>query len=162
ALPGVEHASISSTVPFGILSFDRNVQRAGIHPGPDARPATPAEGLAFKADWNSVGADYFSTVGLPLLRGRAFTVAEATQAGPKVAIIDEGLAKMLWPDGEALGQRIQFASENAGGGDATGGTSADSKENGETIEIVGIVPSTRHQLFQNEEPAGAIYLPFAR
>jgi putative ABC transport system permease protein len=32
----------------------------------------------------------------------------------------------------------------------------------ETIEIVGIVPTTRHQLFAREEPSGAIYLPFAR
>src|SRR5205807_3739440 len=73
ALPGVEHASISSTVPFGMISLDRTVQRAGVHLGPDARPATAAEGLAFKAAWDSVGADYFSTVGLPVLRGRAFT-----------------------------------------------------------------------------------------
>jgi ABC-type antimicrobial peptide transport system permease subunit len=32
----------------------------------------------------------------------------------------------------------------------------------ETIEIVGIVPATRHELFEREEPGGAIYLPFAR
>ena len=60
-----------------------------------------------------MGADYFSTVGLPVVRGRAFTEAEATQPGPKVAIIDEALAKKLWPDGDALGQRIQYADENA-------------------------------------------------
>ena len=109
ALPGVEHASISSTVPFGMFQLDRKVQRAGIRPGPDAKPATAAEGLAFKASWNSVGADYFSTVGLPVVRGRVFNESEATQPGPKVAIIDEVLAKKLWPDGEALGQRIQYA-----------------------------------------------------
>jgi ABC-type antimicrobial peptide transport system permease subunit len=32
----------------------------------------------------------------------------------------------------------------------------------DTIEIVGIVPATRHELFEKEEPGGAIYLPFAR
>src|SRR6202030_4671422 len=58
ALPGVEHTSISSTVPFGMIELDRNVQRAGVHLGPDARPATAAEGLAFKVSWDSVGADY--------------------------------------------------------------------------------------------------------
>lgn len=169
ALPGVEHASISSTVPFGMLSFDKNVQRAGVHPGPDTRPATAAEGLAFKAAWNSVSAEYFSTVGLPVLRGRPFTEAEATRPGPKVAIIDEALAKKLWPDGDALEQRIQYAGENTpaaqrGGGATTGtsgGLSEEQKQEG-TIEIVGIVPTTRHELFENEEPAGAIYLPFAR
>src|SRR6266513_4028444 len=107
ALPGVEHTSISSTVPFGMLSSDKNVQRAGINPGPDARPANAAEGLAFNGNWNGVGADYFSTVGLPVLRGRTFSDTEATEpGGVKVAIVDDVLAKKLWPDADALGQRI--------------------------------------------------------
>jgi hypothetical protein len=85
-----------------------------------------------------------------------------------VAIIDEPLARKLWPDGDALGQRIQYAGENMpaakrDGGAATG-TSAElneEKKQEETIEIVGIVPATRHELFEKEEPGGAIYLPFA-
>src|SRR5436853_965931 len=169
ALPGVEQVSISATVPFGITSSDKNVQRAGISRGPEAKPSTAAEGLAFKAAWNSVGANYFLTVGLPVLRGRAFTEAEATQSGPSVAIIDEPLAKKLWPDGDAVGQGIQYARENTPsgqrGGDAARGTGAAlSKEEkqDETIEIVGIVPVTRHDLFASEEPDGSIYLPFAR
>jgi predicted permease len=167
ALPGVEHASISSIVPFGMFELTRKVQRAGLRLAPDAKPATAAEGLAFEAAWNSVGADYFSTVGLSVIRGRAFTEAEATQPGPKVAIVDEVLAKRLWPDGDALGQRMQYAGGNAPsaqGGGANTGRSADVSEEekqGETIEIVGIVPATRHALFE-KEPAGGIYLPFAR
>src|SRR5437016_4192854 len=128
ALPGVEHVSISATVPFGITSSEKNVQRGGVNPGAEAKPSTAAEGLAFKAAWNSVGANYFSTVGLPLLRGRAFPEAEATTSGPRVAIIDEPLAKKLWPNGDAVGQRVQYAGENARsgqrGGGAAGGTSA--------------------------------------
>ena len=167
ALPGVEHASISSVVPFGMFEVSRKIQRAGLHPGPDAKPTSAADGLAFETAWNSVGADYFSTVGLPVVRGRAFTEAEATQPGPKVAIIDEVLAKKLWPEGDALGQRIQYAGENApsaeGGGGVHAGGSADLDEEKqqETIEIVGIVPATRHALFE-KEPIGGIYLPFAR
>jgi predicted permease len=148
ALPGVEHVSISATVPFGMISSDKNVQRAGVNPGAEAKPRTAAEGRAFTAAWNSVGTNYFSTVGLPVLRGRAFTEAEATQPGPSVAIIDEPLAKKLWPDGDALGQRVQYASEK--------------EHQEETIEIIGIVPVTRHDLFANEEPDGSIYVPFAR
>jgi len=169
ALPGVENVSISATVPFGITSSEKNVQRAGVNPGANAMPRTAAEGLAFKAAWNGVGANYFSTVGLPVLRGRAFTEAEATQPGPRVAIIDEPLAKKLWPDGDALGQRVQYAAENTPpkqrGGTATGAPSAELNKEGtqdETIEIIGIVPVTRHELFASEEPDGAIYLPFAR
>src|SRR5207244_4466856 len=124
ALPGVEHASISSVVPFGMFEVSRKVQRAGLHPGPDAKPTTAADGLAFETAWNSVGADYFSTVGLPVVRGRAFTEAEATQPGPKVAIIDEVLAKKLWPEGDALGQRIQYAGENAPSAEGSGGAHA--------------------------------------
>jgi putative ABC transport system permease protein len=168
ALPGVEHVSISATVPFGMISLSKNVQRAGVRPGPDDKPATAAEGLAFNTSWNSVGADYFQTVGLSILRGRAFTAAEATQGGDvKVAIIDEALAKKLWPEGDALGQRIQFASDNAprakGSGSASMGMSEDLSgeiKKDETMEIVGIVPATRHALFEKERP-GAIYLPFA-
>jgi predicted permease len=169
ALPGVEHASICSIVPFGMFESTRKVQRAGFNVAPDARPATAAEGLAFDVPWNSVGADYFSTVGLPVVRGRAFTEAEATQSGPKVAIIDEVLAKKLWPDADALGQRIQYAAANApsaqGGEGGHVGGSADVNEGQkqeETIEIVGIVPATRHALFEKEETIGGIYLPFAR
>ena len=163
ALPGVEHASISSTVPFGMIALDRTVKRAGVHAGPDAKPATAAEGLAFKVCWDSVGADYFSTVGLPVIRGRAFTEAEATQPGPKVAIVDEILAKKLWPNGDALGQHIEYASENTPGSQHDGSTGTGIKaDSSETIEIIGVVPVTRHQLFKEEESTGAIYLPFAR
>ena len=169
ALPGVESASISSTVPFGMITLGKSVQRAGIRPGPDDKPATAAEGLAYGANFNSIGADYFRTVGLPLLRGRPFTAAEvASPGGPAVAIIDEALAKKLWPAGDALGQRIQYAADNAprakGGGG--GGVSISEDLNGdikpnETIEIVGIAPTTRSALFQ-KEPGTALYLPFAR
>jgi predicted permease len=161
ALPGVEHAGLSAMVPFGLSFVKRDVQRAGVHSSPDSKPATAADGRAFSSWWNSVGADYFATVGLPLLRGRSFTQAEATQrGGPAVAVIDEVLAKKLWPEGDALGQRIQFpirletTPENA---------AADSNEikRGESIEIIGIVPTTRVRLFE-KEPSGTLYLPFAR
>jgi ABC-type antimicrobial peptide transport system permease subunit len=83
-------------------------------------------------------------------------------------VVDEVLAKKLWPDGDALGQRIQYAAANAlsaqSGGGRHAGRSADlndKEQQNETIEIVGIVPASRHALFE-KEPAGGIYLPFAR
>jgi predicted permease len=168
ALPGVEHTSVTATVPFGMISMNKNVQRAGLRPGPDAKPATAAEGLAFPAAWNSVGADYFTTVNLPIVRGRSFNQAEATQStGPLVAIVDEILAKKLWPEGDALGQRIQFATDSAprakGGSNHVGASEDLSGEvkPDETLEIVGIVPATRRQLF-DKDPSGQIYVPFAR
>jgi len=166
ALPGVEHASISATMPYGMISLDKKVRRDGAQPAAGAPPVTAGEGADFNATWNSVSADYFATVGLSLLRGRAFTEAEATLGGgPAVAIIDQALARKLWPDGDALGQRIQFASteaerakEKEAGADKE--TRGEIKA-GEPIEIVGIVPATRHGLFENDS-SGALYLPFAR
>ncbi len=153
-LPGVEHASISSSVPFGLIELDKEVQRAGAKPSPDHKPATAAEGLAFNANYNGVGAQYFATVGLPLLRGRPFTPAEAMrQVSPSVAIIDEVLAKKLWPEGDALGQRIQFAGNDAAKSNSVAGPETQ-------VEIVGVVPATRESLFDNN-PSGTLYLPFA-
>jgi predicted permease len=168
ALPGVEAVSISSSVPFGMISLGKRVQRAGLSVAPDAKPATAAEGLAFNVHYNSVGADYFNAVGLPLLRGRAFTGLEATADGPAIAIIDDALAKKLWPDGDALGQRIQYPSSRSAPakGETTDSgivfqNSHEPIKAGESIEIVGIVPTTRVALFE-KQPAGALYVPFAR
>jgi putative ABC transport system permease protein len=154
ALPGVEHASISSTVPFGMVSLSKGVQRGGASRSPDTKPSTAAEGLAFDANWNSVGADYFKTVSLPLLRGRAFTMAEAmNQTSPKVAIVDEVLARKLWPDGDALGRQIQLVDKNLPPGKDAGEASA-------RIEVVGIARYARTDLF-DKDPNGTLYLPFA-
>ncbi len=169
ALPGVQHAGISAVAPFGMVSLSRRVQLAGVNPAPDAKPATAAEGLAFSPRWNSVGADYFAAMGLPLLRGRAFTAAEADHQGaPAVAIIDEALAAKLFPEGNAVGQRIQFAERNApraagGGGAATGASSEVARQENDapTLEIVGIVPRTKWDLF-SETDHGVMYVPFAQ
>lgn len=170
ALPGVRHVSISATAPFGMISLTRGIQRAGMHVGKDDKPATAAEGVAFSSRFNSIGADYFATMGIPLLRGRTFTISEATQSNsPPVAIIDEALAKKLWPDGDALGQRIQFATDSAprakrdDGGNSMGigqGGKTNIKDE-EAVEVVGIVANVRGSVIE-KRPRGAIYLPFAR
>jgi predicted permease len=161
ALPGVSHAGISATVPFGISAVRKSVLRFGLSPAPDDRPATAAEGRTFSPFWNSVGADYFAAVGLPLLRGRTFTSAEATQPnGPAVAVIDEVLAKKLWPDGDAIGQRIQYPLRDGALAEAAADNSGEIRR-GEAIEIIGIVAATKNRLFERE-PVGALYLPFSR
>jgi predicted permease len=169
ALPGVQAASIASEVPFGLFTLNRPVQRAGARSAPDAHPTTAAEGLAFNARWSGVGADYFTTMGLPLSRGRAFTRSEAeTPGAPPVAIIDEVLAKKLWPAGDALGQRIQWAETGTptapGGGNGAMGANDDIARRAAdppSVEIVGIVPATRWEMFQSAV-GGQIYVPFAQ
>lgn len=149
-LPGVESASIAATAPFG-NSISKQVRRAGRAPAPDDRPKTAADGAAFNAHWNAVGSDYFSTLGLLIKNGRAFTKLETGSQGvPKVAIVDEVLARKLWPDAVALGQRLQWTQLDASAPRADAG-----------IEVVGIVAAMRADVFE-KQPKGAVYLPFAQ
>ncbi|MBP6864551.1 MAG: ABC transporter permease [Candidatus Didemnitutus sp.] len=169
ALPGVQSASVGAIIPFGMVHIGRAVQRAGVNPPADAKPVTAAEGLAFDARWNAVGADYFATLGLPLLRGRAFSAAEAESPGaPAVAIIDEVLARKLWPEGDALGQRIQWAdaeapraASNQQGGIGEQQDIAARAHESRLIEIVGIARATRDD-FGQKEAGNSIYVPFAQ
>lgn len=168
-LPGVEALALGAIVPFGTVTIDRPIQRAGAPSAPDAAPATAADGLAFNARWNSVGAAYFAAMGLPLLQGRAFTPSEAESAGaPAVAILDEVLARRLFPEG-ALGEHIQWADESArraaeGGSSGVIGASssqASTAAAAASVEIVGIVPATRWDLFGRAD-GGMVYVPFAQ
>jgi predicted permease len=170
AIPGVQHVSISATAPFGMVSLGRAIMRGGIHVGKDDKPATAEQGLAFSVRYTSIGTDYFTTVGLPLLRGRAFTPTEATQPGngTAVAVIDEALAKKLWPNGDALGQTIQIAPDYAPRAKRDSSADMGIQNNGATtikpeepIEVVGIAANSRGNLFE-KEPRGTIYVPFGR
>ncbi len=148
ALPGVKSASVAAIVPYGFISTGRAVRRDGPKPAPDAKPATAAEGRAYDGRWNSVGADYFSVMGLAVKQGRAFSVAEAAAPGaPRVAIIDEILARQLWPDGDAVGQFIRFNDPS----DTKAGA----------LQVVGIVARSTMDFF-DDAPSGAVYVPFAQ
>ena len=139
-LPGVRSASIGVVAPFGRDAGGTEVQRAG---------AAVADGDRSPARVNSIGANYFATMGISLLRGRTFTTTEAGSGdGPPVAVIDATLARKLWPDGDALGQSIQFAWYPG-------------MPKSRTMEIVGIVSSTRADIW-DQEPLGAIFVPFAQ
>lgn len=145
--PGVESASVATDVPLSGLDFEKQVQ-------------PPSEGKsATSAKWMAVGEDYFKTAGVPLLRGRPFTVVEATQpASPPVVIINEALASHLWPEGDALGQYLQLSDDRP----AAAPSPVTAKAGAVTAyEVIGIVPSTRHTLFESQPDMG-FYLPFAR
>lgn len=153
ALPGVASASIAVDVPLSGMDHEKSVRPAG---APGAKPALGAK-------WNAVGENYFAATGLRLLRGRTFTTAEATQPdSPPVAIVNEELAKRLWPNGDVLGQRLQLAGDEATSG--TAGAGAVSPGGGgapATFEVVGVVPAIRQNLFQSKRDPG-FYVPFAR
>jgi hypothetical protein len=89
----VESASTASLVAFGNSHSSRPVRAAG---GPADAPGIQAQNFV-------IGSGYFRTLGLPLLRGRDFTTAEEQDtAGADTAIIDEPLARALFPGGEPL------------------------------------------------------------
>ena len=146
ALPGVETASLAATVPFGMVSLGRSVQKAGERNDP-ADPS--AAGKSIGARLNSVGSDYFRALGLRLLRGRTFNASEAeTGSAPRAAIVDERMARMLWPNEDALGKRIQFKGGKPG-------------EQPKTIEIIGIAPNIQENLVGSAlEPH--VFVPFGQ
>ena len=52
-----------------------------------------------------IGADYFASLGLRMVRGREFTRAEEDDpASPRVVIVDEAYARQLFPDEDAIGR----------------------------------------------------------
>ena len=149
-LPGVASVGLGALVPLGMINLSRDVQRAGAPATPGDRPATPEAGRAFDARTNGVGAGYFDAMGLRIIAGRTFTTAETFGRGPaRVAILDEPLARALWPDGPSLGQQVQWAPRNGKG------------EPSAPMEVVGVVAATRSGLFE-QDAAGAVYVPLAQ
>jgi len=56
--------------------------------------------------YTPVSDGYFATLGIPVMRGRAFN-AEDRDGAPRVAIVSAGLARQLWPSGDPLGARVK-------------------------------------------------------
>jgi predicted permease len=108
-----------------------------------------AGGKAVGARHNMVGAGYFRTLGLAMKRGREFTAAD-TQApsAPRVAVINEALARRLWPNGDALGKQIHFLSDGESPRKAP-------------MEVVGIAPDIRASLFEPES-SEQVYAAFGQ
>jgi len=134
-LPGVEAASLATTVPFGMITLSRRVAPSG----------QPLDGEhAIVAEYDAVGTDYFRTLGLDVLRGREFVPSEERDpAAPKVAVVSEPLAARLWPGEDPLGRTMQVAREAAPP---------------EPYEIVGVVPGIRQDMF-DRTPQAHVYLP---
>jgi predicted permease len=100
ALPGVTAVSTASRLP---LAPDINMQglRVPGHHSP-TDDETPVDSV-------SIGADYFTTIGVPLIAGRAFSHEDVAE-GRRVAIVNESLARQYWPTGNAVGQQIYTGS----------------------------------------------------
>ena len=144
ATASVSSAAASSVIPFGDFTITSPVQREG----PRLRFDDPdARGKLVSSLEYIVSADYFRTLGLTMLRGREFTAAEEMDvSGMPPVIIDAALAARLFPNEDPLGQVLQF------GADVT-------RHEGRPMQIVGVAPTVRHDLF-DVQPAAHFYLPF--
>jgi len=112
ALPGVESASLAFSIPLGYYGDGTGVYAEGQAVSSDKRP--PGAGI------NIVTPDYFSTMRMKIVEGRAFTDADTSTSQP-VAIVNQTMAEHLWPHQDALGRRFSlggsegpFKSENQG------------------------------------------------
>jgi predicted permease len=96
ALPGVTAVSSASRLPLAPDITMEAIRVPGHHVAAD--PPTPVDSA-------SVGADYFTVMGLQLVEGRPFSRADEAEARP-VVIVNETMARQFWPGTSAVGQRI--------------------------------------------------------
>ena len=98
ALPGVESAAFTLSLPIAGSQWG-SVFVVGDQPVVD-RSQIPI------AAFNPVSTEYFQTMGISLLRGRSFSEADGPQS-PKVAVINETMARHFWPNENPIGKRLK-------------------------------------------------------
>ena len=146
AVPGVESASMAATVPFGMVSLGKSIQRSSDAP---ESGSTSKENEGLSCRFNLVGEDYFTTIGIPLVQGRAFHRNEIDNANADaVVVLDQSAAHRLWPGGNAVGQHIRLLAN----GESKGSRDA---------EVVGIVGNVQEDVF-GEGLQPHVYVPFGQ
>lgn len=141
-IPGVESVSLSAAVPLG--------------PGSEMLRLAPTGAADDDASFiraNVVTPDFFRTLRIPLLRGRSFTSADR-EGAPRVAIINESLARRFWPGEDPLGKRFRQSFSAAA---AFFGGAQEPAE----YEIIGVVPDGRYESLR-DEPGPRAFLPLAQ
>jgi putative ABC transport system permease protein len=83
-------------------------------------------------DWRTASPDYFRTIGIPLIAGRFFEESDAADH-PGVGLVDDRLARTVWPNQNPIGKRFRF-----GGG-------------GPWFEVIGVVGHIRHDKLSLDE-----------
>lgn len=134
SLPGVTSASLVSELPLGLGGTRRGI-------GVEGYTAQAGEGM--EVNTASVGPDYFETMRIPVLRGRALTTQD-TQGAPRATVINDAFARRYWPGQDALGKRIQIGTGN--------------NSDVSSYEVVGVVKDGKYVTL-GEEPQPFFYLP---
>ena len=129
-LPGVERAGAVSRLPLSGGNSARSFNPLGSEQeyNADIRVSTP---------------EYFRTMGIPLLRGRAFTEHDVTGSLP-VCVINDALARTVFPGEDPIGKSItNYGPDNA------------------TLQIVGVIGNVRHIALETA-PRSEIYQPLGQ
>ncbi len=144
-LPGVVASATATLLPYADFTNSRRVIRMK-----DAMPNDPkAPDPSVNALYTAITTGYFDALGVKLLRGREFTQTECEQKDSRrVAIIDEELAKKLFPNEDAIGQHIRYTQPRKDGSP-------------NDLEIVGIVSRHLHAI-QSDNIVTRIFVPLAQ
>jgi predicted permease len=134
-LPGVRAVGASEVPALTGTEMGRDITAEG-------GPALPEEQNHVLYD--AVSPAYFSTIGVPLVAGREFTAGD-THSAPKVAIVNEMLAKRFFPNREPLGSRIALGSGNVT----------------PDIRIVGVVKNNKQSHVRDQE-VPYLFFPYAQ
>ena len=97
-LPGVKAAGVTSVLPFS-GNFDGRSLAVESRPKP--------RGEEIDVDLYIATPGYLQAMGIPLLEGRSLTEQDV-EASPLVALVNQTMAEQLWPNADAIGQRIKF------------------------------------------------------
>jgi len=139
AAPGVEWVSAANFLPLGVLRLGAQIEVEGRPTPPNARPTFGADQV--------VGLNYLRTMGTRLVRGRDFT-ARDTAGAPRVVMINEWMARHLFPNEDPLGKRLRIGAPSAPLSDAP------------LCEIVGVVEDVNFNLGERSGPV--VYRPLAQ
>ena len=132
-IPGVQSTAFTAYLP---LSGTDNFWAFDI----EGRPAKPA-GVFDLMQYRPVSITYFQTMGIPVLRGRAFNASD-NEDGPLEVIINDTMARTFWKQQNPIGQRVKFSEPK-------------------WRTIVGIVGDVHHEGLQSK-PDAELYLPYAQ
>ncbi|HET9266008.1 MAG TPA: ABC transporter permease [Vicinamibacterales bacterium] len=135
-LPGVESAAAGSSLLLSRLPGSASISIEG-------RPPLPANARNIPVPYDSVTPEYFSTLQIPLRRGRMFTRADGPQSQP-VVMVNETFVRRFFPDEDPLGRRVTFGDP--------------SRPGTRWQTIVGVVADTKRGGFERE-PWAETYFP---
>jgi len=135
--PGVRAVGVATNVPLSGISNKSAATVKGYRP-------RPGESLRGHYSY-SVGGDYFGALGFTLREGR-FLVAADSRRPERVCVVDEDFARLYWPKGDAIGQRVFEGSEQ--------------RQDADAYTVVGVVGAVKQADLVEDQAQGAVYYPY--